>query len=212
MACFRLVAVAAFATVVACGPVNRSVESVKTPEIHATMLSYDAQFDGSGALSATDREALDQYLASIRVGYGDRISVDDPVAAGASNRRATIAAVVARYGLFLEDAAPVTPGELAAGAVRIVVARARLDVMSCPDWRRPSNPEVSASAMSNYGCAGRGNLAAMIADPNDLVAPRQYGGTDAMAASKPVKTLRDRVARPPESLVGLSDPRAGASK
>ena len=66
--------------------------------------------------------------------------------------------------------------------------------------------------MSNYGCASRGNLAAMIADPNDLTTPRTYGGTDAMTATKPVKTLRDRVAKPPESLAGLSDPRVGATK
>lgn len=209
---FRLALMASLVALVACGPVNRSVESVKTPEMQTAMLTYDVRFDDGNNVSTGDRAALEQYLASIRLGYGDRVSVDDPVPTGAAARRNVVAGVVARFGLFLEDAAPVTQGQLLAGSARVVVTRSRLDVAACPDWRRPSNPELSASAMSNYGCAGRGNLAAMIADPNDLVAPRQYGGADAMAASKPVKTLRDRVAKPPESLAGLSDPRAGGTK
>ncbi len=207
-----IAATATLALLAACAPANRSVESVKTPEIQTALLSFDVRFAGGTELPAADRQALEQYLDSIRMRYGDRISLDDPAADGAAARRKAIAAVVARYGLFLEAAAPVTTGALAPGSTRIVVARGRLDVASCPDWRRRSNPEFQASSMSNYGCASRGNLAAMIADPNDLTTPRTYGGTDAMTATKPVKTLRDRVAKPPESLAGLSDPRVGATK
>lgn len=208
----RIALLAGVAALAACGPVNRSVETVKTPDLKTATLTHDVRFDGGTGLGAPEREALLQYLSSIRVGYGDRISVDDPVAAGAAARRNAVAGIVAQFGLFLEEGAPVTQGELPPGTARVVVSRSRLEVPACPDWRRGSNPELSASTMSNFGCAGRGNLAAMIADPHDLVAGRAYGGADAMTASKPVKTLRERVARPPDTLEGLSVTKGGAGK
>ena len=124
---------ATLVALVACGPVNRSVESIKTPELQTALLTFDVRFANGTELTPTERQGLEQYLDSIRIGYGDRVSVDDPSAAGAAGRRALIAAVVARHGLFLEAAAPVTPGELLPGSARIVVARGRLDVAACPD-------------------------------------------------------------------------------
>ena len=199
---------AALLAVSACGPVNRSVESIKAPEIKTATLLHDVRFEGA-TLGGAERQALREYLASVRVGYGDRISLDDPVAAGAAGRRGAVEAVVAEFGLFLEEAAPVTSGALSAGFARVVVARSRAVVAPCPDWRRGSNPEMSSSAMSNYGCASRGNLAAMIADPNDLVTAREYTGTDAMTAAKPVRTLKERISKPPETLIGLSSTKNG---
>lgn len=49
-----------------------------------------------------------------------------------------------------------------------IVADGRASVPHCPDWRS-QGVDSAAGTDSNYGCAINGNLAAMIADPQDLV-------------------------------------------
>src|SRR3546814_8754943 len=50
--------------------------------------------------------ALDDWFASINLGYGDRVTVDDPVSYGAAERRAAVAQAVGRYGFLLDGTAP----------------------------------------------------------------------------------------------------------
>lgn len=49
-----------------------------------------------------------------------------------------------------------------------IVADGRAYVRGCPDWRS-QDADSAAMTDSNYGCATNANLAAMIADPQDLV-------------------------------------------
>ena len=175
----------------ACGPVNRSVNTVKAPTIQSTQIAHDVRFAGYDSLAADQAQGLAEWLDSIDVAYGDRISVDDPIAAGAAARRAAIAGVVARFGLMVEDAAPVTAA-LPAGTARVVVTRTKISVPDCPDWRRESNPELEASTMSNYGCATVSNIAAMVADPNDLIGGQVYTGADGHTTSNAIAVFRDR--------------------
>lgn len=187
-----LLASAAFlAALAACGPVNRSVNTVKVPTVQSTQLAHDVRFAGYDGLAADDARGLTEWLQSIDIAYGDRISVDDPVAVGAAARRAAIAGIVARFGLMVEDAAPVTAA-LPAGMARVVVTRTKVTVPDCPDWRRKSNPELAASAMSNYGCATVSNIAAMVADPNDLIDGQGYAGADGHTTSKAIAVFRER--------------------
>src|SRR3546814_14284849 len=67
----------------------------------------------------------------------------------------------------------VTRGSVPAGMVRVVATRSTARVDNCPDWSAPSHPNVQASTTSNFGCASQSNLAAMIADPNDLLAGKR---------------------------------------
>lgn len=187
-----LLASAALLTVLAaCGPVNRSVNTVKVPTVQSTQLAHDVRFAGYDSLAADQAQGLAEWLDSIDVAYGDRISVDDPIAAGAAARRAAIAGVVARFGLMVEDVAPVTAA-LPAGTARVVVTRTKISVPDCPDWRRESNPELEASTMSNYGCATVSNIAAMVADPNDLIGGQVYTGADGHTTSNAIAVFRDR--------------------
>src|SRR3546814_15803584 len=84
--------------------------------------------------------ALDDWFVSINLGYGDRVTVDDPVSYGAAERRAAVAQAVGRYGLLLDGTAPVTRGSVPAGMVRVVVTRSTARVDNCPDWSAPSHP------------------------------------------------------------------------
>lgn len=185
-----LIAAVLLATVAACGPVNRGLETTHVPTVSRSDIAYDVPAYGAG-LSESSQTALDNWFRSIRLRYGDRVTVDDPDAGGAEQRRADIASVVARHGLLLDDVSPVTSGAVPSGSVRIVVTRSTATVEGCPDWSRKSQPELASSTSSNYGCATRSNLAAMIADPNDLVSGQPYEGSEATSTVKAVKAWRD---------------------
>ena len=59
------------------------------------------------------------------------------------------------------------------GTVRVVVSRNRAAVPDCPNWSRPSQPDFENQSMSNFGCAVNTNLAAMVANPEDLIHGRE---------------------------------------
>ncbi len=171
---------------------NRSVNTIKAPTIASTQYVHDVAFSGMDSLSQGEARSLDEYLSALGVSYGDRISIDDPQPQGVQARRAAIAAIVARHGLLLEEAAPVTQGAMAGGSVRVVIVRATANVAGCPDWSRASSPDFDQNSFSNSGCANVSNLAAMVADPNDLVHGRDYAGADATSTVKAIKTYREK--------------------
>ena len=176
----------------ACGPVsmpNRGVESVNQPVVARTDYVFDAATDGAG-LASGERARVAGWLASLRLSYGDRVFVDDPAGTGA---QAEVAAEANRYGLLLSGPAPVTTGAIAPGTVRVVVSRMRASVPGCPDWsrERSAQPDTDNAASSNYGCAINGNLAAMVARPEDLVRGQPGAETvDPVTNLKAIDALR----------------------
>jgi pilus assembly protein CpaD len=174
----------------ACGTENRGLSSVHQPVIQRTDYVYDVA--GQGGLEQSDLHRLAGWFEAMKLGYGDRVSVDTTSAGDTRASRDAVASLAARYGLLLEDTAPLTAGEIAPGNVRVVVSRIRASVPSCPDWSRASQPDMTGHASSNYGCATNSNLAAMIANPEDLVSGRSGSPVSStLASSKAVKTYRD---------------------
>ncbi|MES2289537.1 MAG: CpaD family pilus assembly protein [Pseudomonadota bacterium] len=171
-----------------CGTQNRSLESVHQPVVARTDYVYDMPSPGD-RLSAGEAVRLADWFDSLNLRYGDRVSVDAQGAGPAA--RDAVGRVVGRYGLLMDETAPVTQGEIAPGSVRVVVSRMTATVPNCPDWSRPSQPNFNGHAMSNYGCATNSNLAAMVADPRDLVSGRS-GATsvDATLSTKAIGQYR----------------------
>jgi pilus assembly protein CpaD len=67
-------------------------------------------------------------------------------------------------------------------------------VPGCPDFSRVGEPEFESNTSSNQGCAVNSNLAAMVANPIDLV--RGQPGADAndpATSSKAIDTYRKAV-------------------
>lgn len=174
----------------ACGPstVHRGLSSVNQPVVSRSDYVFDARAGGAG-LDYGEADRLAGWFDSLKLGYGDHVAIDDPANSGAA--RDAVGAVTAHYGLLLSTAAPVTETAPAPGTVRIVVTRTTAEVPHCPNWDRLSQPELAASSMSNYGCAVNSNLAAMVADPNDLIEGKAYAGSDPRAAVKAIRTYRD---------------------
>jgi pilus assembly protein CpaD len=176
----------------ACGGTeNRFVESVHQPVVSRTDYVYDLAAPGS-ELSGDQAAGLTGWFDSLGLKYGDRVAVDTQ--GYGPGPRDAVGSVVARYGLLLDPTAPVTQGEVRPGSVRVVVSRMSATVPGCPDWSRKAAPNWGGESMSNYGCASNGNLAAMVADPTDLISGRETDSVvDATMSTKAIGTYRKAV-------------------
>ena len=174
---------------------NRSIYSENQPVVQRTEYVIDLNAAGSG-LAAGERDRLDAWFGSLGLGYGDRVWVEEGYSGQA---RQDVARVAADYGLLLSDGAPVTAGAVASDAVRVIVSRSTAHVPNCPNW----DPVGPSATSPGYGCAVNSNLAAMIADPTDLVLGQEGSGTgDARTSAKAIRVYRQAA---PTGSNGLSD-------
>lgn len=162
---------------------DRGVAAVNAPVVASANYTIDLAAPG-GALAPAEAARLDGWFRSLGVRYGDVIYVD----AGYSDMaRAEVERVAGQYGLMIAPGAPVTVGPVAPGSVRVVVSRAEARVPGCPNWDRPSQPNYNNQVMPNFGCGVNSNIAAMVANPEDLVHGREGSGMgDAITSSKAV--------------------------
>ncbi len=173
---------------------SRGLDSLNQPVVQRT--DYLLDLADNGGLSDADMGRLDSWFESLALGYGDHIFVDRGTGAG----RQDVASVAAAYGLLMSPGAPILEGDVPMGAVRVIVSRTTASVPNCPNYDRQRGP---SSTSSNYGCAVNSNLAAMIADPDDLVLGQTgsvYG--DANTSSKAIRLYRQTA---PTGSKGLTD-------
>ena len=168
---------------------RRGVETVHQPLVARTDYAIDLAAGGDG-LAPGETQRLSGWMAGLQLGFGDRVSVDDPVGTGAAS---DVQREAARYGLILERVAPPTPAPMAPGVVRVVVSRTVATVPNCPDYRGNVQPTLSQTTSSNHGCAINSNLAAMVANPEDLVHGQSGDPTiDPSLSAKAIRTYRER--------------------
>jgi len=193
----------------ACGTYNGGMESIYQPVVERNDYVLDLQTAGY-ALAPGEPQRLAGWMDAMGLRYGDRIAVDD---GGNEGVRAEVASQAGRYGLMLSDRAPVTVGQIAPGTVRVVVTRMNASVAACGDFSRVGDLEFAGSTSSNYGCATNANLAAMVADPADLVrgAPGSPT-TDTTTAGKAVNALRGAAPSGGGGTVLKSDSTGGGNK
>ena len=178
---------------------QRGVEAVNAPVVARNDFVFDAAAPG-GMLAPGEAERLNGWFQGLDLGYGDSVYVDGGYADAARNQ---IAQVAGSYGLLVTPGSPVAGGPLVPGAVRVIVSRTRASVPGCPNWSGASQPNYMNRMMPNFGCAVNSNLAAMVANPEDLVHGREGSAVgDAMTASKAVGAYRRAE---PTGTKGLSD-------
>lgn len=166
----------------------RGIEAVNVPVVTRSDYAFDAAAP-DGSLAPGEQARLDAWFAGLNLGYGDRIYVEGAYADAA---RADVARVAAGYGMLLSSGAPVAQGVVNPGTVRVMVSRTRASVPGCPNWRSYKQPNWGNATLSNFGCAVNGNMAAMIADPNDLVWGREGSGYDmADTAARAIQSYRN---------------------
>ncbi|AYJ88071.1 hypothetical protein D3Y57_16485 [Sphingomonas paeninsulae] len=185
-----LAIIACSASLSACATdASRGLESVHQPVVNRTDYVFDVAAPDGERFSTNDADRLNGWFGSIKLRYGDRLSVDSP--GGDHGGRAAVAAIAAHYGLLVEERAPVTEGVISAGNVRVVISRMTASVPECPDFSKKSAAQFNGAQSSNYGCAINSNLAAMVADPHDLLAGREGSeSVDASTSTKAIKAYR----------------------
>ena len=66
-------------------------------------------------------------------------------------------------------------------------------VPGCPDWGKRSDANYANATSPGYGCAVNGNLAAMVANPEDLLHGQEgTGETVIMSSTKAIETYRTK--------------------
>ncbi len=186
-------ALAAGLSVTACsGPAwdNTSLYSVRQPVVERTSYTLDLA-TGYDGLSVPEQQRLAGWFDAMNLRYGDRVSIEDPVASGAT--KSAIAAIAARHGILLADGAPVTQGYVQPGMARVVITRSTASVPNCPNWDRKSDANYANATAPGYGCAINGNIAAMVANPEDLIQGQAGNGeTVMMSSTKAIETYRKK--------------------
>lgn len=190
----------------ACGgmPTNTSLYSVKQPVVERTNMVMDITTTTSG-LPISEQQRLNGWFETMDLRYGDRIAIENP----GQNPAVTgaIRDLAARYGLMISDTAPVTPGYLQPGQARVVITRSTASVPGCPDWSAKSDMNYSNGTSPNFGCAVNSNLAAMVANPQDLLEGKKGSGETVIATSnKAITTYREME---PTGKAGLMEASAG---
>lgn len=178
---------------------DRGLAAVNVPVVHRADYALDVAAP-DGSLPSSERARLDGWFRSLQLGYGDSIYVDGPYSEAARN---DVARVAGQYGMLVSAGAPVTQGTIAPGSVRVVVSRTRAEVPNCPNWSVPAQPNYNNRTMPNFGCGVNSNIAAMVANPEDLIHGREGDPyVDAAAASRGVSVY---YSTPPSGKKGLQD-------
>jgi len=166
---------------------DRGMAPVNVPVVTRSDYVFDAITPG-GSLLPSEAARLEGWFQGLGLGYGDKIYVDGPYAQAAAG---DVARVASNFGMLVSSGAPITPGGVPDGIVRVVVSRNRAIVPNCPNWGRVSDPNYQNRSGPNFGCAVNANLAAMIANPEDLVQGREGSGViDPRTGTKAVDTYR----------------------
>ena len=183
---------------------NRSVDSVHQPVVSHTAFTYDVQAGPDGGLTATEAHRLEDWFASIGLGYGDQVAI---VADSYSNPTLSenIADVVARHGMLVGEDSSAAAGVAPAGSIRLVVRRATASVPGCPDWSSKAETNLNLGSGSNFGCGVNGNFAAMVANPDDLVRGQSSESDLRTATSnRAISTYREKLPTGSGDLKSLS--------
>jgi pilus assembly protein CpaD len=178
---------------------DRGVSAVNVPVVTRSDFALDVAAP-DGSLPSSEAARLDAWFRSLQLGYGDTVHVDGAFSEAARN---DVARVAGQYGLLLSTGSPVTQGTIPDGSVRVVVSRTRAEVPDCPNWSVPASPNYNNRSLSNFGCAVNSNLAAMVANPEDLINGRKGNPyVDADAATRGVGVY---YSTPPSGKGGLKE-------
>lgn len=168
---------------------NTSLYSVNQPVVERSNFTLDVDTNRSG-LSISEQQRLNGWFETMDLRYGDRVTIEDPT----SNPAVTEAVnqLAGRYGLIVDGVAPTTTGVLGTGQARVVITRSTASVPDCPNWEGQFDSNYKNETSKNYGCAINSNLAAMVANPEDLIEGQSGTGETAIATgTKAIATFRE---------------------
>ncbi len=183
-----------------CGAIgaNSSVYSTNQPVVERTNFVIDVNTDGSSSIEMSEKVRLGEWMNALGLGYGDRVAIDFGDGFANNVLKSEVAQLASERGILMQETAPVTAGAVAAGTVRIVVTRSTASVPGCPNWSKTTEANYNAATHPNYGCATNSNLAAMIADPEDLVRGKENESLDSNSGKRAIEAYRAKTVGAPQ--------------
>jgi pilus assembly protein CpaD len=172
-----------------------------------TMTRVVRLVDGEAFMDAAETAELRDFLQAASAVRGTPVQVQ--TAAGDQKRAAPMIATLFALGYppMLGSGVGIAPGALRL-AIETVVASAP----ACPNWSQPPGNDAANVVHSDFGCASAANLAAMVADPRDLLIGRDLEAASGDAAVAAIARYRQGVspgaATGPSAGLTLSSPPA----
>lgn len=185
-----------------CGgmPTNTSLYSTKQPVVERTNYTFDIQTNASG-VPIGEQSRLNGWFEAMDLRYGDKVTIEDPTNSLAVADK--VNDLTGRFGIIVEKVAPVTSGYLQPGQARVVITRSTASVPGCPDWSTQSDMNYNNATSPGFGCGVNSNLAAMVANPQDLLEGQKGSGETVISTgTKAIDTYRET---PPSGSNGLLD-------
>ncbi|MEE4289569.1 MAG: CpaD family pilus assembly lipoprotein [Erythrobacter sp.] len=168
---------------------NNTLYSTKQPIVDRQNFTLDVNTIQNG-LPVSEQARLNGWFEAMDLRYGDRVAIEDPGANPAVTN--AVNDLAGRYGIIVSNTAPTTSGFLQPGQARVVITRSSAYVPGCPDWSKQSDMNYLNATSPGYGCATNSNVAAMVANPEDLLEGQKGTGENVIAtATKAITTLRE---------------------
>jgi pilus assembly protein CpaD len=174
-------------------PPDNMADEGAAPTPHQAVVSFqtrtlvvhfppDAETPEPGQISA-----LNVLFGTGELARGDHVIVERPPGDLAQVRADLLSAGLVREGLSTSLAVNPIVG---ASELRLVVEHAIASAPGCPDWSKSPDKNFANTVHTNFGCATAANLAAMVADPHDLLNGRPMGPVVGDAATMPMRRYR----------------------
>lgn len=167
-------------------------------DIHAPLTSYSptdnypiavvpgsqtlhVSYAGPGeGLSPADSAAFDTFIAQYLAHGNGAISVSVPQGAAQQTQITYFGERLFAMGVdrsrVLVGTHQVANGD---GRVELNFVEYKAETKPCGDWSVDVGEDAENTPMPNFGCSVQHNIAAMVSDPRDLVAPRPMSAPDA---------------------------------
>ncbi len=146
------------------------------PSYQSIKLSY-----AGGNLAATDAPKLEAFLVDYRQHGNGKIAISVPAGANMQQTVASLANQINEMGIS-RDRILVASRDAGTGGSQVelnyISYQAR--TADCGNWSEDLAYTAENRTPVNFGCANQHNIAAMVADPRDLLGPRPMDGADAV--------------------------------
>jgi pilus assembly protein CpaD len=164
-------------------------ETVRPIDVRYSHRDLDLAFPaGSATLPISEAARLRTLLDESGPGEGLRAIVGAASGNPLSARRvAAISRVLEAHGIQASEAVAAAPEN----QVRVMLGRYAITPSPCAEDGLASMAADYPLSVRAQGCTTANNLAAMLADPGDLVAPRGGGAFDAVPAAAAVNRYRN---------------------
>ena len=174
---------------------NMAPDRLPENKVEAANFSHPIRFsDSGGTLSASEAAALDAFLASQGVAYGDELVLDfNPQDADWQAKMAAVNGHLKTRGLWVWSAS--ATGTVAdAASASLEVNRYSVVVPDCYALSRQSYPKGQTFSWPAFGCTTVQNLGVMVASPQDLIQGKPDAGPLAHFATRAIQLYRSRFA------------------